>query len=630
MELVYAAALAAIPLGVIARRGLTPRNCALVWFAFFLIAAFSRFWIQSAPQSAAAAGFFLTALLAILAWRSPGAGPKLRRTDLPWILGAALILPRSYFPQCDVDSMLYHVMGVQWLHDRAFLPALQQLPGAQHLWIYLLGFEEFLSIPGLLGDLPLAAALVGGILKAFGIATLVSLVPTAWPLLRAAVAYVVLLDDAYVFSGLNRSVYLNPSLIPLNALMVWFLWRAWRGQRSALVWAIALALGVGSVKYHGLYFSVLPFLAATGFLLRERRPPSLSNASLFALCAGGALALSVFGLHWVETGNPLAPSGSFFQQRLVRGVEYLQLGFAHSSWWEAARHPLRRLIFPGAIAFKATAVLLFPAIGLWMLQWVRPVQGLRRRWIGLAVFCFVLSALWTITTEAIRHSESRYPRYAAGIATLGLAATALALRKRIPWRKRSKQVELALGFGVFAFFAYSLDRRQVNIPLDVRPTWRDIAWVARARLEGRPSLRADAPYLARIVEPYIPGNLPEIAGCLERLEPIEGLRLTRGDGLAIYWSLWPLPMVAPNAILLDWWNGGGYLQLPNGAASLMEGGVHFAIVPREMRSGEPWFLNPGSLGGPYVRQGAYGPLERIRFETEPLCVTRDLKLVRIR
>src|SRR5258706_11594752 len=189
MELLYAGCLLAVAISVACRFDRTPYGWAVAWSVLFLLAGLFRILIQWLPVAAPAISFGVTLVAAIWGLRTLKV-PRQGRAwlfALPWLVGIVFLLMRSYFPQCDVDSMLYHVMSVRWLQDRHTLLALQRLPGVIHECVYLVGFEEFLSIPGLLGDLPLCAGLVGGVIKALGIFTLVSCVPRSCHILRYGV-----------------------------------------------------------------------------------------------------------------------------------------------------------------------------------------------------------------------------------------------------------------------------------------------------------------------------------------------------------------------------------------------------------------------------------------------------------
>src|SRR5258708_3491234 len=115
-----------------------------------------------------------------------------------------------------------------------------------------------------------------------------------------------------------------------------------------------------------------------------------------------------------------------------RGQELIQQCFYSGSIKAALLHPLRNMLYPGALAMKMTTVLIFPILFLWLISQrksFRMFRGIDQRALGLSCAALLPALGWVMTADVIYHGESRYPRYALGLCILGLMFFAMALRK---------------------------------------------------------------------------------------------------------------------------------------------------------------------------------------------------------
>ncbi len=627
MDLIYALALLSIPLLIAARFQWRDRGWAMGWCVLFALAGGFRLLMEVLPRYAPEASWIFTLVCAgyLLREKLPSFQKNQILRALPWVACAALLLVRSYFPQFDIDSMDYHISAIQWLKDRTTLPELYQHAEVIKSWYWVVGFEEWLSIPGLAGDLGLTAGLVGGVLKTLGLCTLISLLPATWPLLRYLAAFLLLIDDHFFFSGQSRYVYLNPSLIPLTALMLHLTWRGIRGSSQRLWMGVALAGGMASVKYLGLYFLPIPVLAL--FITRPKHLPD--KTSRWALAAALLLGGSVFGLHFLSTGNPVVPvPNRFFELKAFhRGTEVFLHYFMQESFWQACAQPLRRLVYPGNLAMKMVAVCIIPTFALSLLLlyprfkyrfWI-----LKRR-LFFALLCFGVVQGWAIIAHYIASIEkSRYPRYVMGIAILGLLSLLIAMRKKILPQGHWKWGEPILGWGLLIFLVVTLDTRFYNIAPPQRPSWSHIGAFIQAKFRGtKNSLEFEAPFLKDLLLHEVQTDFPPLRKRLLELEAQTGLQLLRGEGLACHggFGTWPNILLAPNMMILSIPEGGGYLRFPKGVEALQQAGLRYLILPPEFVS--------GGEKGPYVRRGD-GQLEPLLFDEKALFKGQFLKLVRV-
>lgn len=626
MDLIYAAALLCIPLVMAAHFQWRDTGWAAAWCALFVLAGTFRFLMEALPIQGPYIAYGFTFLLAVcLLCTCKHALHKISWfLILPWVACVLLIGIRSYFPQFDIDSLDYHLSAVQWLSDRATLPKLYQHAEVIKSWYYIVGFEEWLSIPGLAWDLGLTGGLVGGVIKILGLCTLISLIPAAWPLLRYAAAFLLLVDDHFFFSGQSRYVYLNPSLIPLTALMLHLSWRGARGHSQRLWLAWALAGGIASVKYLGLYFLPIPFIAS----LFRGIPQIPNRLSRWALGSALLLGGSVFGLHYMHTGNPVAPVPNrfFILDPFYRGTEVFLHYFMQESFWQACSQPLRRLIYPGNWAMKAVAVLILPSFLLLGIRFFSKLQRRLRvsqRRLDFAVLSFLIVQAWAILAHYIASIEkSRYPRYTMGIAILGLLSGLIAFRKTLRFNV-PRPFQVVLGWGSFLFLLITLDTRFYNIAPPQRPDWAHLKAFAIAKLNGqRKSLEFDAPYLKDLLLHEIQTDFPLLRERLRELEKESGVQASLGEGVACQGSFgtWPNALFAQRTIVLSIPEGGGYLRFANGRQGLWDAGIRYLILP-------PDFISGGEKG-PFVRRGD-GLLEPVLFYSKPLFQGQFLKLVRL-
>lgn len=636
MEILYTFSLLIIALSAMSRPANIDRGLAFAWGALFALAAFFRLLIECWPAHGPSIGLYATVILA--AGCLSFLGPRLRFhrhgwfMAIPWMLAIVLLWVRSYFPQCDVDSLEYHLVFVRWLQDRAHLSEIQRHAEMITNWLYGTGFEEFLSIPGLAGDLPLCGGLVAGVLKILTLLTIVLLLPARATFWRYVASFLLLIDDHFFFSAQSRYVYLNLSMIPLIPLTLWLAWRGWRGNSDRSWLALAMALGLFSAKYYGVF--LLP-VAGGAFLYRLsqglNRP---RKETLFILLASIALAATVFGFHYASTGVWMPPRGLAENPAFFRGTEGVDRYILSGGFLAAFAHPVRRLVFSGNIALKMTAVLIGPTLMLWF--WVRRLNGNKRifslRWLEWSALCFIGAQLWAFIAYSLYPIESRYPRYAMGLAILGVASLVLSSRRCLmrmagTWqgiiRRWSGLTEWGVGCILFAFIVLTLDTRYYNVGPSYRPHWRSIVQCAEWKWQGHRSLDANAPYLRPILHDYAADNVPALEQCLQQIDKQSGTQLGTGAQLLIGapYQNWPGALLANNAVLSGLVAGGGYLRFSGGAADLIRQDIRYAIVPKSLPSN-------GRLG-PYVRRGVWGALEGVSFEDKAICESQDMKVVRL-
>ncbi len=605
------------------------------WAFLFILAAFFRLIVGAFPLHAGliARSTILFSGIVMLFFPPKGRKFSIQKAlrNFPIILLVLFVWLRSCFPQFDVDSLLYHLAGIEWLSLRHSLPPLQQVAGASSLWYHWLAFEEFLSISGLGLNLPFMAGLMGGVLKILGMLTLWSFIGRRWPLLGTITIFLVVIDDHFLFSGQSRWVYLNPSLIALSTLGIWCAWRSFRGSPTHFWAAIAVGLAISSIKYHGLYF-VIGICGILGAgIIRKPRIICSSRAQfgkMFpVIFASACLFVSVYGVHTWESGTPLAPFsvGPLHYLNEFRGSEFLLAAISHGSWITALRHPLQLMIFPGNLAMKAASVLVIPTILLWLF---RKKLGLKSRWLGLAILCLVATLLWAIFCDHLRTNESRYPRYVFFTTILGLTSLAAALRRPLlrackRWVGNQtisflKNSEFAVSLGLCLWIFTTVDSRYFNVTTNIRPSWGDIYHFLNDRSEDPTGLR----HIEKLGMPLL-SEILAVQACLNSQNK-NGLNLLTGKGLIIYGPnmAWPSLLAGPSAIQGATPEGGGRLILPNGPKDLQILGIKMALIPRNLTTPDG--------GGLQIRNKSNGKLEDIQFDPNPICLTREMMLVKLR
>jgi hypothetical protein len=586
-------------------RGGPERRLAFAWLALFALAGIFRVALEIAPGPAPAlCGGLLFLALGWVGWGLPRARVSLRRGDAYWIALLVFLGARSFFPQFDVDSLLYHLAGVKYLAVRGSLPAYQQHSEVASLWYDWLGPEESLLAPVARLDLGIAGGLLGGVFKAVSVFTVVALVPRRAFLLRAVAAFLLLVDDHFFFSGQCRFVYLNPTLVGLLALGCWCTWRAWRCPRVFALPAILVLVMATAVKLHGIFFLAGALAILTIALVRRRANPLLkANVPMLGCAAVGVAGF--FLLKWITLGSPLAPFDFLFWRadHAWRGTEYLLGAQAKKSAAAVLHAPWRALIFPGNLAMKAVVVLLVPAALL------AAFRSRRNRWFLDALALFAATAAWALLSHYLNPEESRYPRYVFGAAVLGLAHFGLGLRHVAGARYFAVPVSHAIALFLVARLVLTVDTRYFNVPTGERPHWENIAGFARS-LGRFPSVSPRNSYLKGLLVDFQYTDVAVLEPCWESLpEPLR----SGGAGLVAFPfdSPWPALLIAPGAVFGTPVEGGGSLRRIDGVGDLAKAGIRFALVPKDPAA--PPKAGPNAL----------------RFEGETICESAHMRLLRL-
>ena len=393
----------------------------------------------------------------------------------------AILILRSLMPIFDVDSLSYHLPFLDWLYRRWELPLEQQGFLTTDPRRFFSGTEDFISIPGVLGNLPLYAGVMSGVLKCITFATIVSVIPKSI-FFGIFAGFLMILDDHFLFSGQSCSIFLNPAFIGVAALACYFSLRTVLGHSWSLWTALSLLLQLTAIKYHGLYL-LLPFgIALTFFAASRFRAPSRQQ---WLMIFSAILAcFSVFGLNLLHTGSPLYPfSLGPFQAWRETPPQILGMYAVSHFWADLIQRHYRILTYPGNIALKMTAALFIPVTMAWLVgkRGLLPL-GINRRSLTKGLLLFLVCAAWAILMTKLAPDEAqfagRYPRYIFGVAIMGLCQVLFSAKKLLPsvCQGKSPRVFTAVLAPVtFVFTAAIIDRHAANIPLEFRPTWQDIS-----------------------------------------------------------------------------------------------------------------------------------------------------------
>lgn len=445
--------------------------------------------------------------------------------DWPLTVLVIYVLGRSFFPNIDSDSFNYHLPAIQWLWDRPLLPALQRLYESQEARYFWAGSESFLAIPGLLFHLPLFAGVLGGVIKILSVLSVLTLLPKKARCIRYIASFLLLVDDHFFFSGQNKFVYLNPSLVGVFALIAYLTLRGIRGHSFSLKESLLLCACALPIKYQVVYV-FLP-VTAVGFfcLVRRRIRITRCDATLIALATLNVF--SVYGLNLFETGTPLYPFplGPFKAHLPYIGYH---LGYysetTQLSWLGTlAKYHYKIFTLSGNLAAKVAFVLFPFGIGAWFFRKRhRPVLEYGLWLIGIhLVWNLVIARYFPIDLE----EGGRYARYFFGSAVVGILCLALSLR----WRKGIKLTSkgTALWGAVICFYlVLSTDSRTTNLNPNVRPTWAEI-WYLMTTPSAR-GVEMVSPQFQKYFFDYVVRDYERFSKCLNPQQ------LIRGDRLAFY------------------------------------------------------------------------------------------------
>lgn len=592
------------------------------WSFLFVFAGLERFLVCWFPdQVFLVAEILIVSALGIVLW-------QWRRFSMPKdpiLIGfGVFVIIRSFFPNFDVDSLNYHLTGVRWLIEKHTLASFQHRPDGLNIHFAWLGFEDFLTIPwATRPEFPLIAGIMGGVTKLLTMGTIASIIPRATIGLRYIAVFLLLIDDHFLFSGQNRFVFINPALIGLFAASMWLAWRTLFGHQRSFWNSVALTFGILSCKFHGIYLAgFVGLLLILGLLRRSFQKKHLFKKPNFqeklALISGIILCSSVYGLNWIQYGDPLFPflKNKLGGEPLIRTLDYLGV-FGAFSFWDALKNPLRTMIYPGVIALKAAAVLLIPA--LLICPFVK-----KKRFIGFACVAFCTSLIWI----AIAHStleDSRFARYAFGLTTLGLCFFAIALvnalKRVLPKISQIHFLHFFLGAVLLTWTVMTVDTRYSNVPPTERPKWKDIAQLMKSYWDHKPSevqiKGAMMPYLF----PQAVSNLQKLEPCLDKYGKISKIRLKDGEHLLLMSSfgMWPGYFLGGLSLRGDIY-GGGFLKMS--MENFQKLPIEYALLPRE-------WLNTGKIPLGYV-QNVPGLSQKILQQMKRvLCQSDDLVLVKM-
>ncbi|MGZ3651473.1 MAG: hypothetical protein ACXVCZ_10035, partial [Bdellovibrionota bacterium] len=513
----------------------SPEGWARAWLFLVAQSAVFRFLIWAAPSSAPflARGITLASLCALTVWaKRHGAFGKFRIpiSQIVFPLMAGLIMARNAFPNFDVDSLSYHLASVRWLLAKGELPDLQAHARGVYLAFRFVGFEEFLTIPAVDGNLALWAGLFGGWTKVLVMFSVLSIVPAAMPFFRYLAVFLLLIDDHFFFSGQNHFVYLQPALIGLVIMAFWFLWRGLRGKPSAWPLALGLFLGIAYDKYHGLFFVALGgvfailSLAFPGYRGWFKVRKILSWLRSPAVWIGLAGCFALYGLNWIETGSPIYP---YFANGIggppAGALQSIESSYFKGGSGELLRHFLedkyKVFTYPGNLALKYLVLLFFPAL----LLWVRRPRRLNSRMLEFVVYAFLVTVGWILMCNMINYETSRfhgrYPRFVFALTILGIAMLGNSARNLVPWLRTrlSFWLQNAAGLCLLLWIALTFDTRYFNVTRGTRIGWPELAayWHDPAPFEANtvPSV------LLPLTDDFLAKDLPVLKACVAKAAP---------------------------------------------------------------------------------------------------------------
>ena len=499
-----------------ARRGFSPEAWSQVWASVLGSGALMRIVVEFAPLSAPYLGLGLLAVSVVSVLRSPG---KLQwgKFEVVGFSVFAIFLLRGLLPQFDLDSLNYHLPALKWLYERPELPLAQRTFVGQDFERFWIGTEDFSSIPGLLGNLSLYAGVMGSVFKCLTFGTLVSLVPRSAFFVFLAGVFLIF-DDHFLFSGQNATVFLNPSFIGIAGLAVYFSLRAFRGHSRSGWLAVALLLQVSAIKFHGLYlfaWIALPLLLILG---KKKKWPSRREA--VPLVSGAVAVASLFGLNLINTGTPFYPFnfGPFKTTAGDLTAKLTDLNQAGTLQTLLERN-YHIMTYPGNLALKVVVVLLIPALIFFC--WRRPFGfHVKRSNLITGLIYFGVCIAWEILMTRLDSREARYDgRYARlifGVAIMGIAQVIFSMRILTHFFTKktvafNRPLQFASALIAFLFFAVTIDHHAGNIPLEVRPKWKDIA----VYLQG-PKVSPDDLFqssLLPLLSPYVLGGRAFLQHC---------------------------------------------------------------------------------------------------------------------
>jgi hypothetical protein len=625
------------------------KSLTYAWSTIYLFGGLSRLGLELSPVYAASFSTFLLFLGAgvggLRLIRTIQSKTRLCSWDhLPLYLVGFFLLARSYFPQFDTDSLLYHLFTLEWLAFRDQFPPIHQITENFLPNVRFIGLEEYCAIPGLNLDLALYAGLLQGCFKIFSTLTFVLLLPRVWPFLRYVAIFLVLIDDHFFFSGHSSTVYLTPSILGQLTLTFFIAWKFAKGKQSYFFPLCVLTIGMMGTKYQGLIFSVglLPLIAYG--LFRYGCPTKNVSAWAMPIFSSVILVFSFYGLNWIETGTPLYP---FTIGPLTpHYLDYYEVLTGRGSFWGALANPFQLLIVPGNLVLKATAVLFLPVILLYFASSSKslPVRaGVIRfshwRYFGFCSYVLFITIIFAAIFEFVHQGGSRWPRFPYLLAGLALCLLAIDLRRSIRFipqslkQARSKQTLQVLGgLVIFAYLVFTVDTRYFNVPQSQRPTWRDIySFAVYFQSMDHSQVGLDPSYPPSLRAPMVwPLLLPSItdvyatqpADCFEHLSHIDANEETLlGKGVLVFSPgfLWPSLITFPFAVRGD--PHAAYLRLPEGHSSLVDAGIRWVIYPRSWRTNG---IREAELRNPL----AAVVLKKI-VPLEPDCLTERLAIVQI-
>lgn len=590
-------------------------------FLLFFLPAAAPFAIQSFIFAAAAASFLY------FAYRLP----RRRFSPEAWgflALESAIFFYfflRHFHPIYDVDSLTYYLSALQWHWQRFSLPEPWRFSENFYICYRMLGFEEFLAVAGLPGNLAFFMGLQQGLFKILTYFTLASCFPRGFRLGRWVLLFLLCKEEHFFFSGLSRWVNFTPSFICLTAFAAYCTWRAIRGHATSFWQAIALIIALAAVKYHGLPVGAALALLLGLYVVHKRALPRFPQSAIERWILSSALLIfllhfaSVYGMNWWETGTPFYPLnfGPFRDPRFTNGMAALSAEVPAGSFWRAFLQPYYTVrVFPANLAMRITTYVMFFYFAAWaILKWkASAFAGLKKflkrkagifplseRSVSFIAFAAMATWVWAAYGDQIAHNETRYPCYIFGLSAL------LVITFLFSWRPRKWRIfylptlpALPLGYIIFIYLAATTDSRVTKVALDDRPNWQSIRGFLKAG--APPPLGLNPPY-EQFFDAWSKENLADILSCLKSKQ------MRDQDFIAISPQMnWPAHLIGPSVARADQFSGFSAEFLPY---------FKFALVPRAYLKKDPR-ISPAATE--ILRRGNMQP---------PLCGSSEMALVRI-